>query len=61
MLKLLNYTDSNNLMWQAPFSFSLLILLADNNWFDFPWGCYLKNLATLVYTTFELSKQPTFS
>ena len=37
-----------------------LILLKDNRWFDHPWGCFLTNSATLVFTTFEISKDPTF-
>ena len=47
-------------MSQAPFSFSISVPLTDNNWFNPPWGCYLTNLATLVFTTFQISKHPTF-
>ena len=48
------------MIWQAPFSFSILILLTDNKWFDTPWGCYLINSATLIFITFKMSKHPTF-
>ena len=42
------------------FFFSILTLFTDNNWLDLPWGCYLSNLVTLVFTTFEISKHSTF-
>ena len=37
----------------------LLVIFAEINWFDTSWGCYLLNLATLLFTTFEISKHPT--
>ena len=43
-----------------PAQWCILILLTDNNWFYSPWGCYLSNSSTLVFTTFEKSKHGTF-
>ena len=53
---------------KTPLSFSILIVFTDNEW-SVPhaegggeWGgCNLSNLATLLFTTFEISKHPTFS
>ena len=36
------------------------MLFTDSKWFDPPWGWYLINLATLVFTTLDLCKHPTF-
>ena len=60
MLKLINYTGKKTFIQKAPFSFSILILLKDNKWFDPQWGCYLTNSATLVFTTLKIYKQPAF-
>ena len=55
---------------KTPLSFSILILFTDNERFvphaeegeGGVWGsCNLSNLATLLFTTFEISKHPTFS
>ena len=37
-----------------------LVFFAENKWFVPPWGCYLRNLATLVFSTFEIFKHWTF-
>ena len=34
MLNFTSCTSENSLIWQVPFSFSILILLTDNKWFD---------------------------
>ena len=39
----------------------VLASLPDNNSFDQPWGCYLINLTTLLFTLFEISKHHTFA
>ena len=57
--------EINKLGWlkqfdMTDFSFCVLILLADNKWFDTTWGCYLINLGTLIFITFKMLKHPTF-
>ena len=44
----------------STFFLLFLIVLKNNKWFDSPWGCYLTNFATLVFTTFKISKLRTF-
>ena len=38
----------------------VLAFLPHSKWVVPPWGCYLSNFATLLFTTFEISKHPTF-
>ena len=39
----------------------VFFFLAENKRYVPLWDCYLKNSATLVFTTFEISKHPTFA
>ena len=41
--------------------FYILILFIENKSFDPRRGCHLINYATLVFTAFETSKDPTFA
>ena len=37
----------------------VLVFFPEIKSFDRPWGCYLANLPTLLFTTFEISKHET--
>ena len=43
------------------FFLPVLAFSTDNKWFDLLWVCYLRNLATLLFTTFEISKHNAFA
>ena len=60
MWKLTSKSSYNSLLWETPICFYILVLFTDNKWFDPPWSWYLINLATIVFTKFEISNHPTF-
>ena len=61
MLKIISQTGWNSLIWQAPFSSPILILLTDNKWFHPPpWDWYLIILVTLLFSKFGILKYSQF-
>ena len=54
-LDLLKYFIKELFFFLLPLDF-----FAEIKWFVFPWDCYLPNLATLLFTTFEITKHSTF-